>query len=166
MVSQSLPYQGAVGNRVVLALDLGSQLGWALHHPDGTITSGSVSFKPSRFEGGGMGWVRFADWLDHMHFSHTISQISFELVRGHSGTLAAQVYGGFLAYLTGWAEKNSVPYQGIAVGTIKKHATGKGNASKAQVIHAMKRLGHNPEDDNAADALALLHYVLGKGGAQ
>nr|CRH06598.1 Putative bacteriophage-related protein [Candidatus Magnetococcus massalia] len=166
MAMQSVPQVGENENRAILALDLGSQMGWALQRPDGEISSGSISFKPGRFEGGGMGWVRFADWLDQMHFSHTINQISFELVRGHTGTLASQVYGGFLAYLTGWAEKNGVPYQGIPVGTIKKFATGKGNASKAQVIHAMKRLGHDPEDDNAADALALLHYVLGQGGAQ
>lgn len=50
--------------------------------------------------------------------------------------------------------------EGIPVGTIKKHATGKGNASKDEMIEAMKARGHSPADDNEADALALLHYAL------
>ncbi|ABK43816.1 conserved hypothetical protein [Magnetococcus marinus MC-1] len=166
MATQSLPHRGADGNRAVLALDLGTQMGWALYHPDGTITSGTVSFKLGRFEGGGMQWVRFKAWLAEMHFTSDVGQILFEEVRRHSGVGASHVYGGFLAHLTAWAESSEVPYQGVPVGTIKKHATGKGNASKAQVIHAMKRLGHNPADDNESDALALLHWQIGQGGAR
>ena len=36
------------------ALDLGTTTGWALRGSDGHITSGSQSFRPQRFEGGGM----------------------------------------------------------------------------------------------------------------
>jgi len=36
----------------VLALDLGTTTGWALRSQDGGITSGTMTFKPSRFEGG------------------------------------------------------------------------------------------------------------------
>lgn len=43
----------------VLALDLGTPTGWAIRSPDGIITSGTVSFKPSRFDGGGMRYLRF-----------------------------------------------------------------------------------------------------------
>ncbi|ABK45405.1 conserved hypothetical protein [Magnetococcus marinus MC-1] len=150
----------------ILSLDLGTQMGWALRHPDGTIVSGTVSFKLGRFEGGGMQWVRFKHWLDELGAAVVLGKIYFEEVRRHSGVGASHVYGGFLAHLTAWAESSEVPYQGVPVGTIKKHATGKGNASKAQVIHAMKRLGHNPADDNESDALALLHCVLGQGGAR
>ena len=46
------------------------------------------------------------------------------------------------------------------MGTIKKHATGKGNASKEEVMKAMRELGHPVTDDNEADALALLHWAL------
>jgi Holliday junction resolvasome RuvABC endonuclease subunit len=73
---------------------------------------------------------------------------------------AAHAYGGFMAHLTAWCEHHQIPYQGVPVGTIKKHATGKGNASKDEMIAAMKALGHSPTDDNEADALALLHYAL------
>ena len=43
----------------ILALDLGTQTGWALACRDGSLTSGSQSFKPQRFEGGGMRFLRF-----------------------------------------------------------------------------------------------------------
>ncbi|MGX0905367.1 hypothetical protein ACSSV8_003962, partial [Roseovarius sp. MBR-79] len=50
-------------NRVILALDLGTTTGWALHGIDGLITSGTASFRPGRFDGGGMRYLRFTNWL-------------------------------------------------------------------------------------------------------
>jgi Holliday junction resolvasome RuvABC endonuclease subunit len=49
---------------------------------------------------------------------------------------------------------------GVPVGTIKRHATGRGNASKQEVIDAMRRLGHPVSDDNEADALAILEWAI------
>ena len=37
----------------LLALDLGTTTGWALQLIDGAVHSGTVSFRPSRFDGGG-----------------------------------------------------------------------------------------------------------------
>ena len=58
------------------------------------------------------------------------------------------------------SEQNSIPYSGVGVGTIKKSATGRGNAGKPEMIAAMRRLGHLPDDDNEADALALLYFSM------
>jgi len=49
--------------RTILALDLGTTTGWAIRDFDGLITSGTVSFKPSRYDGGGMRYLRFTNWL-------------------------------------------------------------------------------------------------------
>ncbi len=156
-----LPQNGADGNGTTLALDLGSKTGWALRQSDGVTTSGVVEFRPGRFEGGGMAFLRFKGWLDEvLAFAGPIRGIWFEEVRSHAGTTAAHVYGGFLAHLTAWCEQHDIPYQGIPVGTIKKYATGKGNASKQAVINAMKAKGHHPADDNEADSLAILHLVM------
>ncbi|NGZ29223.1 MAG: crossover junction endodeoxyribonuclease RuvC [Magnetococcales bacterium] len=145
----------------ILTLDLGTKTGWALRQTDGSITSGTVEFRPGRFEGGGMAFLRFKKWLNEVgSFASPMNGIWFEEVCAHAGVHAAHAYGGFLAHLTAWAEQREIPYQGVPVGTIKHHATGKGNASKAEVIEAMRRKGHNPNDDNEADALAILHYVL------
>ncbi|WP_375332812.1 MULTISPECIES: hypothetical protein [unclassified Candidatus Tisiphia] len=43
-----------------------------------------------------------------------------------------------------------------------KQFTGKGNASKQEVIKAVKRKGFTTEDHNEADSLALLDLILSK----
>ena len=144
---------------IILALDLGTNTGWALSQSS-NITSGSQSFKPGRFEGGGMRYLRFQSWLQEMNsLAGGIEMVCFEEVRRHMGVDAAHAYGGFLSQLSSWCEAEQIPYQGIPVGTIKKHITGKGNASKAQMIKAVEALGFNPVDDNEADALALLNLA-------
>ena len=150
--------------RPVLAIDLGTTTGWALH-AGGVVTSGTVRFKPSRFEGGGMRFLRFRSWLAELHnHSGGLGRIAFEEVRAHAGTDAAHIYGGFLAHLSAWAEEQAVPYQGVGVAEIKRFATGKGNAGKADVLAGIRARGFAPADDNEADAIALL--LLTTGGAQ
>ena len=145
----------------ILALDLGTITGWALRGSDGHITSGSESFRPQRFEGGGMRFLRFKRWLTELKaITSDIDCLHFEEVRRHVSTDAAHAYGGFLATLTAWCEHHQIPYQGVPVGTIKKHATGKGNASKEEMVASAQARGHAPTDDNEADALALLHWAI------
>ena len=149
----------------VLALDLGTHTGWAVRQCDGSIVSGTQHFTPSRFEGGGMRFLRFKHWLtETKRASETIDAVFFEEVRRHVGVDAAHAYGGFLAHLTAWCEHHSIPYRGVPVATIKKHATGKGNADKDAVIAAMRNKGFSSADDNEADALALLDWALRHGG--
>jgi Holliday junction resolvasome RuvABC endonuclease subunit len=148
-------------HRVILALDLGTTTGWAVRSQGGAILSGSELFRPNRFDGGGMRYLRFFNWISDLdRLSGPLSMIVFEEVRRHAGTDAAHVYGGFMATLTSWAELREVPYQGTPVGTIKRFATGKGNASKPQMIEAMRAKGFTPADDNEADALALLLWAV------
>jgi hypothetical protein len=149
------------GIAAILALDLGQRTGWALRSRDGSITSGTADFRPSRFEGAGMGYLRFKQWLtETKNTAGDLDAVFFEAVRRHAGTIAAHAFGGFLAHLTAWCEHHELPYEGVSVGTIKLHATGRGNADKQAVIDAMCALGHDPADDNEADALAILHWAL------
>ena len=118
----------------ILALDLGTTTGWALRLADDSLNHGFVHFKPQRFEGGGMRYLRFKRWLSELRLlAGEIHGVYFEEVRRHLGVDAAHVYGGLLATLTAWCEQKSFPYEGVPVGTIKRHATGKGNADKAAV---------------------------------
>jgi hypothetical protein len=150
-----------VARGALLALDLGTATGRALRAPNGLITSGTVSFRASRYDGGGMRYLRFTNWLTELdQLSGPIAAIWHEEVRRHAGTDAAHVYGGLMATLTAWAELRGVPYAGVPVGTIKIHATGKGNAPKEAMIAAARARGFHPADDNEADAIAILHWAL------
>ena len=149
------------GRPIILALDLGTTTGWAIRNGGGHIASGTASFRPSRYEGGGMRYVRFRSWLDQLTIdSDSLAAIYFEEVRRHAGTDAAHIYGGFLATLTAWCEQRDVAYQGVPVGTIKRHVTGKGNADKAAVIASICARGFTPADDNEADAIAILLWAI------
>ena len=148
----------------ILALDLGTSMGWALRLGSET-QSGTVSFRPSRYDGGGMRYLRFRSWLDQLAVTTGLPEaVYFAEVRRHAATDAAHIYGGFLACLTAWCEERGVPYQGVPVGTIKRHATGKGNADKQAVINAVRARGFRPADDNEADAIALLLWAIETNG--
>lgn len=145
----------------ILALDLGTTTGWAIKTDSG-IVSGSQSFKPSRFEGGGMRYLKFRKWLTDVKAANSdaITAVYYEEVRRHVSTDSAHAYGGFMAHLTAWCEHHAIPYQGIPVGTNKANWTGKGNATKEVMIAEAVKRGFAPCDDNEADAIALLHYAI------
>lgn len=150
-----------VSGSATLALDLGTAMGWALRTDDSTVVSGTETFRQDRWSGGGMRYLRFRHWLGEIAtMTGGLGLVVVEEVRRHAGTDAAHVYGGFLATLTAWCEERGIPYEAVPVGTIKRFATGKGNAGKEVVIAAMRARGFAPDDDNEADALALLHWAL------
>lgn len=110
-----------------------------------------------------MRFVRLRTSLNEIAKAFDIQMVAYEEVARHRGTAAAHVYGGIRAVITAWAEDKDpkIPYVGIPVGTIKKKATGKGNAGKQPVIDAVRR---EPPDclteqeldklsDNVADAI-------------
>lgn len=145
----------------ILSLDLGTTTGWCARQRSGQITSGTLSFQPKRFEGGGMRYLRFSQWLFEINeILGGIESVYFEEVRRHLGADAAHAYGGFMAHLTAFCEQHKIPYEGIPVGTIKKFATGRGNATKDNMMDFAKSKGLDPRDDNEADAIALLYCVI------
>lgn len=139
-----------------LALDLGTITGFAWSASPGAVVSGTWDFRPKKYEGAGMRYVRFHNALDNLHKRIPVKIIWFEAVRRHLGVDAAHVYGGLMGHLESWCERNGVPYKGVSVGTIKKAWTGNGAASKKAMIAEAVRRGFEPDDDNEADALAIL----------
>jgi len=78
---------------------------------------------------------------------------------------AAELLGAFKCQVAVWAEDNGVPMHGFAIGEIKRHATGKGNANKVAMIEACNDkfgTGYNVDtydaegSDNEADAAFVL----------
>ncbi len=100
-----------------------------------------------------MRYLRLERFLKEV-FVGGVDAVAIEEVRSHKGTDAAHVYGGILAVISRLCEELKIPYAAIPVGTIKRNATGKGNAGKEAVLGAAReRWGHLPETDDEADAL-------------
>jgi Holliday junction resolvasome RuvABC endonuclease subunit len=142
----------------VLAIDLGSQTGFAILK-DGEILSGVKKLRHNR-HASGVRALDFYRWLAQMIREHGINQVYFERVYAHSGTEAAHLYGYFMHTLSSVCEEMQIKCTGFPVTTIKKFMTGKGNATKEEMIEAARLRGFDPQTHDEADALAILFLAL------
>ena len=146
----------------ILALDLGTTTGWALRAHDGLITSGTVSFRPSRYDGGGMRYLRFTNWLTELdQLSGPIAAIWYEEVRRHVGhRRRARLWrADGDADRVGRAPRRALPGR---AGRDHQDRTPPARAMppKEAMIAAARARGFNPTDDNEADALAILLWAI------
>ena len=152
----------------ILTLDLGQNTGWCISNKKKEIVlHGWILCKPSRFEGGGMQFLKFRRFLEekytHMKMTERdpIKEVYFEEVRRHLGTTAAHIYGGFSGVLTSFCEEWKIPYRGIGVMVMKKYVSEDGHANKESVMAAVnKRLGTIITSDDEADAIGLMFMAI------
>ncbi len=147
----------------ILGIDPGTQCGWALREPDGSMISGVWDLSVKRHESAGMRLIRLNKWLRETTDIDQVHLIAYEEVRRHAGTSAAHVYGAITGQIEVFvASRNDtmpsslhIEHVGIPVGTVKKFATGKGNANKTTMIDSanVRWTDMKPiTDDNEADA--------------
>ena len=143
-------------NDYILAIDPGTRCGWAVRplQPTVGMIAGVWELKGGRFEGGGMRFLRLRSYLIEIGQRFQLKAVYYEEVRRHMGVDAAHIYGGVVAEIQAWCESldPKLPYDGIPVGTIKKFATGKGNADKSMMVCAARSKWGEMYDDNEADA--------------
>ena len=138
----------------ILALDLATVTGWAVSPQAG----GTWDFGFKRHHSEGLRYLRLESYLDEILAIHGLDLVAYEDVKSrHKSSAAARTYFGLLAVVTTWCANHDIEYEGFSVGTIKKHATGKGNAGKEEMVSAAKAKwpATHIEDDNHADALWL-----------
>lgn len=140
----------------ILALDLGTKCGWSTPHQNGVW-----NLAPSKFDSAGERYRQFRQNLNQLANNYLIEFVVYEEIRAHIAVDAAHVYGGLVAILQTFCLDNRIEYKGVPVGTIKKYATGKGNAKKPDMILAAIRLHPTIHviDDNHADSLCLLAWA-------
>lgn len=151
---------------IVIGLDLGLNLGYGISNGTAIYRSGTwknTAKSPGRrwrdLERGIRNIVNTSLEMDETSEVGDV-RMFYEDVKRHAGTTAAHVYGGHLAILQSQCEMYGVQPVGLPVGRIKKFATGKGNASKQEMIDAAKNRwsGIPIIDDNHADALWITAY--------
>lgn len=142
----------------LLALDLGTSCGFAILK-DGKFGSGTKKLRVDK-RAFGSRFLDFRNWLLQIIALHDIREIYFERVYGHSGTEAAHVYGGLMYTLATVCLELNLKCVGFTVQMIKKFMTGKGNATKEEMISAAKSRGFRPKTDDEADAIAIMLLAL------
>lgn len=145
---------------IYIGLDPSTHFGWAVLDSDGNrIDSGVWEIKGDSWEGAGYRWLRLEKHLRIILKFHMAPDnklvLGYEAVKHrHRSSDAARAYFGCIAVITKLCEELSVPYTGINISDIKTQATGKGNASKEEMVSAAnKHWSIEVSDDNEADAL-------------
>jgi Holliday junction resolvasome RuvABC endonuclease subunit len=143
----------------ILALDLGTHTGWALSE-NGHVESGVQVFDVKRGESPGMRYLRFNRWLEEMASSDPRPDVVVFEQAHHRGGAATEVAAGFSTRVLEFCARHGIEHASVHTATLKKFATGKGNADKEQMLEGARRR-FKPElaDDNEADALWILEYA-------
>lgn len=140
----------------LLGLDLATKTGFA--HTAGM--SGTWDFTVKKDESSGMRLVRFRGKLEEIYKNCGVDIVFYEGAVQFAGSRAgAAVQSEMQGVLKLWCEEKGIEYKSFAPTQVKKHATGKGNAKKPQMIDAaekkFKRIFQD-SDDNEVDALWIL----------
>ena len=144
----------------ILALDLATKTGWAALHDCNVKNSGVEIFDLKRGESPGMRFLRFRAWLKTMNsLLMPIHCIYYEQAH-HKGGAATQCAYGFITDVLAFAAQHDIQTSAVHTGTLKKFATGKGNAGKGAMIEAARKAGFTPADDNEADAIWLREFAI------
>lgn len=180
---------------LVLGLDLGTNCGYSYCYvkqgelivPEKLdIHIGQWDLSAGPYDSGALRFVRLRQFLsvlkpnlvafEDVRYtpSEKLTKFNMHAILARAAT-SCEFFGALKATVCGWAEENGVPSGSFPIGTIKRRATGKGNANKSDMIRAcneMFRTEFDPENyetagfDNAADSafvclLALEHYAKG-----
>lgn len=157
--------------RPMLALDLGTKTGWALLDQRGQVLSGTLVLakaKEIKEQNGrelDCRYCRLAEFVSGLVRNNEVEVLGFEDVEFSTYTAQTQLWASLRGAV--WSVGCGLPsleIEAVPVGTLKKFATGHGNATKDMMAAALRRshpdffVGSQP-DDNEVDAIHLLHYI-------
>lgn len=147
--------------RAVLALDIGTTLGWALRRRSGRVESGRLTMRAGDHPGARM--RQFRSWLADLSLrlesEGGIGAVAWEDAFRQPGNANA-VHHRLVGVLLEWADRNQIPAEPVGISAIKKFATGKGTASKDDMLAAARALYPAVLDHNEADAIHVLRCAF------
>lgn len=137
----------------ILALDLGTTVGWASLDDSGALTWGHVQLQGDE----GERYAAFRRWLlARLAELHGDGFVAFEEVRFNRGR---SYIPGQIAILMAVCVEADVAYVGVGVPELKRWATGKGNAKKPAMVAAARRWARTDLTDDEADALLVARWA-------
>lgn len=151
----------------LLALDLGTCTGWACARPGGTPAFGHWWLPADR--GDGAFFNRFRRLLlDHVTV-HAPRLIVFEaplITAQQTNVQTVMRLFGLSSHTIEIAYAREIRCERANNASVKKFVTDNGRAKKPQVMDAIRARGWEPENDNVADALAVLLWAESKWAPQ
>jgi Holliday junction resolvasome RuvABC endonuclease subunit len=138
----------------ILSLDIATHCGWKTK-----TASGVWDFTLKRGESYGMKLIRFKSKVRETIDLEGIEIVSYERVAGlhKAAIISASEMVGVLHAL---CIEKGVEITAYSAGEIKKFATGKGNANKAQMVQAAKeKYGYIGDSDDESDAIHLYYLT-------
>jgi len=152
----------------ILALDLAITTGYACKAPWGS-ESGVQKFELRHGESPGMRWIRFRKWIQELCQDRLLGQGNcFDIIVYEQpivGQQRSSDAANIAFNLSGKVQEFVAEYGGecvpVPIATLKKWATGRGNAGKPEMVAEAQR--RHPEieiiNHDHADALLLLDYA-------
>lgn len=157
---------------MVLGLDYGTKCGYAftyLPSPDYDPNEldcylGVLDLSSGPYDSGAIRLVRLRQFLVEMSpamiFCEDVKFTPGKMMGMRASAIiarvatAAEFLGSLKAVTATFAETHNIPMVGVPIGVIKKHATGKGNAGKPEMVAALNKhfgLSIDPDDEEAAN---------------
>lgn len=138
----------------LLALDPATQCGWATNGECGVW---DLSTRAD--ESNGMKWLRFRSKLQEICRSFPILVVAYERPAGRHANAVIH-HAKMAAIIEEFCADHELEYRAYSALEMKKLATGRGNASKEQMLAAaVEKLQYTGCDHNEADALWILEKL-------
>lgn len=142
---------------MILALDIGSTMGWAKRLDDDSTRAGSWVLVKGRRK-----WRDLVERLDEANDDDCIELVVYEVPSTvYKSAQAARSMLGLEAMIQYWCEVRRKPTQSVIPTALKKHMTGNGRADKdAMKAAARERYpGVKFDSSHAGDALCVLAWA-------
>jgi len=149
----------------ILGLDMASKTGWGVVIARGQLMeSGVQDFTKKRGESNGLMFLRFRKWLRDFCDLLNPDLIAYEQAHFRGGA-ATEICVGLQTRAQEIAAERGIESAPVKTNTLKKWATGKGNAGKEEMITAAGKFMHRPPiDDNEADAVLVSLWAANEFG--
>lgn len=145
-----------------VGIDPATKCGYAVLDAKGNaLMGGTWQLERRSGDGAGMLYVRFQRLFRELVRSLDDDNDLIVCYEQQANRFAgsAHVGLGIISHIQRICEEQNVPYTGVAFSTVKKHATGNGQANKAAMVEAAKARWGLVEDDNHADSLWIADTV-------
>jgi crossover junction endodeoxyribonuclease RuvC len=143
-----------------IGMDLGGTTGWCIIDKNVILKSGHQKLDCKKVPAEKYpNFLRLLDKIKALAPSK-IDALFYEFVyMPHKSTAAAYAYGGYLACLEVWCDKQQIPMHGIGCTSARKHILGRGNLKKEEAFDLVKLMHPEVKDHNEADAIVVGMYA-------